>query len=195
MRRIIEAYAGEDGLHCTLSGVFPNSVEDTPGTHRHFNTLSPAQRVATARRELASAGVAGLAPLAQVRANRWGRAMALDAEAVGPAAPVRRTSPGQVTAEGVAILRGLLKRLRARKRRGADRDTRHDPENEVAADADLARAVRATRDYGYREIDKGSRMGRATRVMDSARPLDHTGRPMSDLEYFQRAAASTTGWY
>ena len=214
MRQIIESYASENGMHITLSGIFnPRDTSDGPGSHRRFNTLSPAQRVAAARDALEHAGAKGLPPLANIRSDCHGRAIGLDAEAFKP---VRRSrdslfghvcgpsgiteGPDKISAEDAAVFRGLLKRLKARKRRGTDReprDTRHnDLENRVSADSATAaqeRQVRQTRDFGYKRIDEGSRMGRTTRVMDSSRPLDHTGRPMSDLEYYRRAAFETSG--
>jgi len=219
MRQIIESYASENGMHITLSGIFnPRDTSDGPGSHRRFNTLSPAQRVAAARDALEHAGAKGLPPLANIRSDCHGRAIGLDAEAFKP---VRRSrdslfghvcGPSGITEEPTkdsatraarlhrALDRVLDERERRRKRRGTDReprDTRHnDLENRVSADSATAaqeRQVRQTRDFGYKRIDEGSRMGRTTRVMDSSRPLDHTGRPMSDLEYYRRAAFETSG--
>jgi hypothetical protein len=219
MRQIIESYASENGMHITLSGIFnPRDTSDGPGSHRRFNTLSPAQRVAAARDALEHAGAKGLPPLANIRSDCHGRAIGLDAEAFKP---VRRSrdslfghvcGPSGITEEPTkdsatraarlhrALDRVLDERERRRKRRGADREPRHDHrDNQVSADsatAGMERAVLKTRDYGYAETDRASKLPRSTRVMDqvaSGRPLGCDGRPMSDLQYYRNAAAACSG--
>lgn len=182
MRQVVESYAGqrltsdENCLHIVLTGAIGNAL-DAPS---RFNQMSSLERVAFARDALARAGVVDLAPA--------GRAL--------DEAP---REDCRLSAEDAEFFRGLAKRLKARKRRRPESDR----DNRVSADsatAGMERAVRQTRDFGYRETDRGSKLPRATRVMDSGRPaadsvrgLDFSGRPMSDLEYFQRAAAWTTG--
>lgn len=226
MRRLTDCYAGEDGLHCTLSGIFPNSVEDTPGTHRHFNTLSPAERVKIARAALVSAGMKGLPPLEQVRCDRHGRAIALDADSVtpvlrstndglfghvvGPSGITEEPANSKLTAEDRAFVRGLLKRMRPRKRR-----PERDRDNQVASDSEAlaAAAAQTVRNgaAGFRAGDLADLQGaprpipvdgedlegkmrerKANRAVFE-RPLACDGRPMSDLEFYQRRALECSG--
>jgi hypothetical protein len=175
VRQVVESYAGqrltseENCLHIVLTGAIGSEL-DAPS---RFNQMSPLERTRIARDALARAGVVDLAPA--------GRAM--------DEAP----EDYRVSAEDRDAFREILARLRSRRKpRGADR---HD-ENRVAADnsatAALDRDCKRTRDFGYAETDRGSKLPRSTRVMD-ARPLGYDGRPMNDLEYYRNAAFETTG--
>ena len=215
VRQVLTCHAGQslmdqkNVLHITLGGALDSSL-DAP---QRFNALPVAERTRIARQALAQAGAINVAarPGSMSLVEGPPAARAMDAKprqgcshdgifghVCGPSGISE--GPDKISAEDAAVFRGLLKRLKARKRRGTDReprDTRHnDLENRVSADSATAaqeRQVRQTRDFGYKRIDEGSRMGRTTRVMDSSRPLDHTGRPMSDLEYYRRAAFETSG--
>jgi hypothetical protein len=214
VRQILTAHAGQslmderNVLHITLA----NAIDASLDAPQKFNAMSAVARVRIARQALAQAGAINVreAP-GSMNLVEGAPARAMDAKprqgcshdgifghVCGPSGISE--GPDKISAEDAAVFRGLLKRLKARKLRGTDReprDTRHnDLENRVSADSATAaqeRQVRQTRDFGYKRIDEGSRMGRTTRVMDSSRPLDHTGRPMSDLEYYRRAAFETSG--
>lgn len=192
VRQILTAHAGQtlvdeqNVLHITLAGALDSTL-DAP---QRFNDLPVAERVRIARQALAQAGA--------VNVREAPESMNL---VEGPPAPgramdtaVRSASPGQLTAEDRAFVRGLLKRMRSRKRRPESdhRDT------QVAADATagMERDCKRTLDYGYAGTDQGSKLPRSARVMDqvaSARPLGCDGRPMSDLQYYRNAAAACSG--
>jgi hypothetical protein len=202
VRQIVLAYAGQalegdaNVLNVQLTGVLPRDL-DAP---TNFNRMSPAQRVTAARAALAAAGVAGLAPLAQVRADRWGRAMGLDAEAVKP---VRKPGgePAKDSETRAAMLHRaldhVLDELERRGRRARKR--RPDLDNRVAADARtierMARRdkrtvsdVRTTRDAGERAIGNHGSMNELRRLAGLDAADDG-----SDGAYFARCANLTCG--
>ena len=173
---------------------------------QRFNELPVAERTRIARQALAGAGAINVREASgSMNLVEGPPARAMDAKPrcshdglfghiCGPSGITE--GPDKISAEDAAVFRGILARLKGRKRRGADRDTRHDREVRVSADsatAGMERDCARTLDYGYAETDRASKLGRAPRVMDSSRPLACDGRPMNDLEYFQRAAAWTTG--
>jgi hypothetical protein len=205
VRQVLTAHAAQslmderNVLHITLGNVLDSSL-DAP---RRFNELSAAERIRVARSALAQAGAINVveAPVGLLNLVEGPPARAMDSKprcshdglfghVCGPSGITE--GPDKISAEDVAAFRRVLARLKGRRRRGADR---HD-ENRVASDSGVAqqeRQVRASRDYGYREIDRGSKLPRSPRAMDADRPLGFDGKPMSDLQYFQRRALECSG--
>ena len=211
VRQIVLAYAGQalegdaNVLNVQLTGVLPRDL-DAP---TNFNKMSPAQRVTAARAALASAGVAGLAPLAQVRADRWGRGIALDAETWKPVCSHDGIFGHICGPSGIAkdsgsragrLHRALDRVLDELERRGRRaRKRRPDLDNRVAADARtierMARRdkrtvsdVRTTRDAGERAIGNHGSMNELRRLAGLDAADDG-----SDGAYFARCANLTCG--
>jgi hypothetical protein len=209
VRQIVLAYAGQslvgdaNVLNVQLTGVLPRDL-DAP---TNFNKMSPAQRVTAARAALASAGVAGLAPLAQVRADRWGRGIALDAETWKPVCSHDGIFGHICGPSGIAkdsgsragrLHRALDRVLDELERKGRRRRPESDRDNRVAAadarrmnrrDQQTRTAVRDTRAYGERAMGTQAVNDELRRLAG----LDAAGDG-GDAAYFARAAAATCGW-
>jgi hypothetical protein len=165
VRQVLTAHAGQtlvdeqNILHITLAGALDPDL-DAP---QRFNELPVAARTRIARQALARAGAVNVleAP---------GSLNLVE----GPPAPGRAMDAAlredcRLSAEDAAFLKGILRRLKARKRRRGDHDS------QVAADSP-AQWVEATQRDGERVLGRAGDSGVS-----------------SDLDYYQRAARACCG--
>ena len=168
VRQVVESYAGqrltsdENCLHVVLTGVLGSGL-DAPS---EFNKMSALQRARIARDALARAGVVDLAPAAGRALDHAYRSPtaaprcshdSLFGHVCGPSGITEEPANSKFSAEDAAVFRGLLKRLRARKRR-PERDTQV-PANDAAALAHDAEETQREGARGFRAGDLGDLQG------------------------------------
>jgi hypothetical protein len=187
----------ENCLHIVLTGAIGNAL-DAPN---RFNQMSPLERTRIARDALARAGVVDLAPAGRSRAADAAPRRTRDAlfgHICGPSGITEEPTKDSATRAARlhrALDRVLDERERRRKRR-RKRRPEHDRDTQVSADSATAaqeRQVLRTRNFGYEQTDKGSKLPRSPRAMDAGRALGYDGLPMSDLEFYRRAASDCCG--
>jgi hypothetical protein len=168
MRQVVESYAGqrltsdENCLHVVLTGVLGSGLNKPS----EFNKMSALQRARIARDALARAGVVDLAPAAGRALDHAYRSPtaaprcshdSLFGHVCGPSGITEEPANSKFSAEDAAVFRGLLKRLRARKRR-PERDTQV-PANDAAALAHDAEETQREGARGFRAGDLGDLQG------------------------------------
>jgi hypothetical protein len=184
VRQILMAHAGQsllderNVLHITLGNALDSSL-DTP---RRFNELSAAERIRVARSALAQAGAINVveAPVGLLNLVEGAPARAMDAKPrcshdglfghiCGPSGITE--GPDKISAEDAAVFRGLLKRLKARKRR-PEQDRR---DNQVASDSE------ALADAAAQTVRNGAEGFRSGDLADAETELQPIPEQLADL--------------